>query len=82
MNTKSWIVATGSFFSTETIQCHIDSLKYTFNQFKDMTSLKKIAFHALEEQFIELIEYTNMYYNVTKIQSKRFLAIAVTKHTT
>ena len=59
MNIKSSIVAAGSCNSTDTFQRHIDSLKYIFNQFKDMSSLKTIAFHELEEQFIELIEYVN-----------------------
>ena len=59
MNPKSLIIALGSCSSTDTFQHHIDSLKYIFNQFKDVSSLKTIAFHELEEQFIELIEYLN-----------------------
>ena len=72
MNTKSWIVAPGSCISTETFQGHTDFLKYIFNEFKDMSSLKTIAFHELEEQFIELIEYANNYYDVTKFNPTDF----------
>ena len=37
-----------------------------------MRSLKTIAFHELEEQFIELIEYANNYYDVTKFNPSDF----------
>ena len=65
MNTKFWIVASCSCISSEIFQLHIDSLKYIFNQFKNVSSLKTIAFHKLEEWCIELIEYTNKYYDMT-----------------
>ena len=72
MNTKSWIVASGSWVSNETLQGHIKSLNHIFNQFKGMSSLKTIAFQELEEQLIELIEYANKYYDVTKFNPTEF----------
>lgn len=72
MNTKSWIVASGSWVSNETLQGHIKSLNHIFNQFKGMSSLKTIAFQELEEQLIELIEYANKYYDVTKSNPTEF----------
>ena len=69
INTKSWITAPRSCVSKETFLDHNDSLKYIFNQFKDMSSLKTIALLKLEEQFIELIEYANKYYDVTKFNT-------------
>ena len=36
---------------------------------KDMSSLKTIALQKLEEQFIELIEYANKYYDVAKFNT-------------
>ena len=72
MNTKSWIVASSSWVSNETLQGHIKSLNHIFNQFKGMSSLKTIAFQELEEQLIELIEYANKYYDVTKFNPTEF----------
>lgn len=72
MDTKSWIVASGSWVSNETLQGHIKSLNHIFNQFKGMSSLKTIAFQELEEQLIELTEYANKYYDVTKFNPTEF----------
>ena len=71
MNTKSWIVASGSCVSTEKFQRYIDSLKYIFNQFKYMSSLKTIASHELEK-LTELIEYAYKYCDVTKFNLTDF----------
>ena len=69
INTKSWITAPRGCVSKQTFLDHIGSLKYNFNQLKDMSSLKTIALLKLEEQFIELIEYANKYYDVAKFNT-------------